>query len=238
LASDFFQRQDRARRHTLVLIAYLGAAVILIALTLNLVAFYLLTLTGDVTGTLEGWLREPWFLWITGGTVAVVAGGSAVRYLQLRGGGRSVAELVGAIPVDPATSNPRERVLINVVEEMAIASGTPVPELYVLEREGGINAFVPASGPPRRCWWSPGERWSTSIAISSRGWWATSSATSSTATCGINIRLMAILNGIFTIGLLGRVLLRGGVGGRAWRYDRGSRRGSGGIRLCSRAGSR
>ena len=39
------------------------------------------------------------------------------------------------------------RRLYNVVEEIALASGVPVPEVYVLDREAGINAFAAGYAP-------------------------------------------------------------------------------------------
>ena len=75
-------------------------------------------------------------------TVVVIALGSALKMAQLSGGGKAVADMVGARRVLPETSDPLERRLINVVEEMAIASGTPMPRLYVMDEEQGINAFV------------------------------------------------------------------------------------------------
>ena len=76
------------------------------------------------------------------GTLLLVAGGSAYKTAQLRGGGRIVAEHLGGRRLNPDTVVPSERQLLNVVEEMAIAAGTSVPPVYLLEEEGGINAFA------------------------------------------------------------------------------------------------
>ena len=81
------------------------------------------------------------------GTAAMIGGGSLYKTASLSGGGRSVAELLGGRLVAPDTSNYLERRLINVVEEMAIASGTPVPPVYVLDEEAGINAFAAGHQP-------------------------------------------------------------------------------------------
>ena len=83
-------------------------------------------------------------------TLALVGGGSAYRIASLSGGGHTVAELLGGRPIDPNTTDPDERRLLNVVEEMAIASGTPVPPVYLLEDEEGINAFAAGYTPVRR----------------------------------------------------------------------------------------
>lgn len=73
------------------------------------------------------------------GFLALTGGG---KYLLLRSGGRKVAEALNGRHVTPDTADPRERVLLNVVEEMALASGVPPPPVYVLDNEEGINAFA------------------------------------------------------------------------------------------------
>ena len=54
---------------------------------------------------------------------------------------------MGGTLVAADTQDPLRRRLRNVVEEMAIASGVPVPEIYVLEEESGINAFAAGYTP-------------------------------------------------------------------------------------------
>src|SRR5205085_3738759 len=76
-------------------------------------------------------------------TVAIILAVSLFKIAALRiGGGAAVARMVGARRVEPATKDPLERRLLNVVEEMAIAAGTRVPAVYVLDEEKGINAFA------------------------------------------------------------------------------------------------
>ena len=76
-----------------------------------------------------------------------IGGASLYRMLQLREGGGYVARSVGGVRVERSTQDPRRRMLHNVVEEMALASGVPVPEVYVLENEDGINAFAAGHTP-------------------------------------------------------------------------------------------
>jgi Zn-dependent protease with chaperone function len=64
-----------------------------------------------------------------------------------RGGGPWVAGVLGGKRVDPATTDAAQRRLLHVVEEMAIASGVPVPDVYVLPRETGLNAFAAGFTP-------------------------------------------------------------------------------------------
>jgi len=85
-----------------------------------------------------------WATIVTGG---IIVGASTVRSLQLRSGGGEVAQAYGGTLIDADPSDPLRRRLRNVVEEMAIASGVPVPEIYVLEHEQGINAFAAGYSP-------------------------------------------------------------------------------------------
>ena len=80
-------------------------------------------------------------------TLAVIGLGSLFKTLSLRAGGGVVARSMGGtlVPEDPRDFHLKR--LRNVVEEMAIASGAPVPEIYVLDRESGINAFAAGYTP-------------------------------------------------------------------------------------------
>lgn len=142
--SDFFAAQDEARARTRRLLVLFTLAVICIVL-----GVYCAVATGYVVA--GEWLehkRVPFwelerFLSTAGLTCALVGGSSLVRITQLRQqGGGGVCRSMGGRRIDPTTRNPAERRLLNVVEEMAIAAGTAVPEVYVLERERGLNAFA------------------------------------------------------------------------------------------------
>src|SRR5690606_1771698 len=89
--------------------------------------------------------------WNLVGTVAalvigVVVAGSLFKHFQLRSGGKAVAESLNGRLIDPGTTDLEEREMLNVVEEMAIASGIPVPPVYVMEDES-INAFAAGHTP-------------------------------------------------------------------------------------------
>ena len=79
---------------------------------------------------------------VSAATLAVIGLASLYKWTQFRGGGAAVAESVGGRRVDPHTTDPREHQLLNVVEEMAIASGLPVPAVYILDDEPAINSFA------------------------------------------------------------------------------------------------
>lgn len=126
---DFFAEQDQARKRSKWLVVFFCLGVISIALSVFFVASY---------------LTEPsWDLfWLTGaGTVGVVALASLGRIASLSSGGSVVAESLGGQLICPNTNDPQQRRILNIVEEMAIASGTPVPPVYLME-EKGINAFA------------------------------------------------------------------------------------------------
>ncbi len=146
---DFFSRQEEARRTTRRLVILFALAIVAIVVAVYL-ALQLLVFGAELKGVGPGspglWHPEL-FAWVAAATLLVIFAGSSFKTFQLRAGGPAVAELLGGRPVDPNTDDPEERRLLNVVEEMAIASGTPVPDVYLLDRERGINAFAAGHAP-------------------------------------------------------------------------------------------
>ena len=145
---DFFGAQEAAKRRTFWAVVLFALGVVVTALAVY--AAFMMALHYQS----ENWYRAPidffdWqtFLWCVLGTAAVVLGGTVYKICSLGGGGRSVAESVGARPIDPNTTDEKERVLLNVVEEMSIASGYGVPQVGVLDDEPEINAFAAALSP-------------------------------------------------------------------------------------------
>ena len=84
---------------------------------------------------------------VTAGTLAIMGLASLYRAATLAHGGGQVARLLGATQVTGEGADPLQRRLVNVVEEMALAAGVPVPEIYILEQEAGINAFAAGVTP-------------------------------------------------------------------------------------------
>jgi Zn-dependent protease with chaperone function len=140
---DFFESQATARRKSRRLIVYFVIAVFLIILTLYAVALVTMrfTSTAHLFAPVSYWHPDV-FAVVVVLTLFVIGGGSLFKILVLRRGGPAVAEMLGARPAVPDTRDLKERRFLNVVEEMAIASGTPVPAVYVLDEEPGINAFA------------------------------------------------------------------------------------------------
>ncbi len=139
---DFFSRQDSARRTTRRLVFLFVLAVLAIMVAMNLVAWFLFGAQSGEVPSFGGWMQNRWF-WLTSLlTLGLIVLGSSIRWLQLRGGGKALAKMVGARQVLPDSNDRLEQRLLNVAEEMSIASGTPVPSVYIMDEESGINAFV------------------------------------------------------------------------------------------------
>lgn len=139
----FYEHQHKARRKTGVLFGYFLLAVLLIVVAVNAVVYLTLYASDSMNViTPKQWFSTP-LCWGTALiTLTVIAGGSLFRYFKIRSGGDAIAIMAGGRFVSPETSNRLEKRLLNVAEEMAIASGTHVPRVYLLEQEQGINAFV------------------------------------------------------------------------------------------------
>ncbi|TLS67567.1 peptidase M48 [Mariprofundus erugo] len=149
---DFFGQQEQARRQTTRLVILFAMAVLLIIVAVYL-AVSLGLLFADLFQGGQGLIsvQTLWqptrFGWVSLLTIMVIAGGSWYRLYSLKqGGGRAVAEMLAASRIPAASADPLLRRLLNVVEEMAIASGLPVPPVYLLN-EAGINAFAAGFSP-------------------------------------------------------------------------------------------
>lgn len=216
---DFFDAQDRARRTTRwLVIVYILATIVIVAAVTALVAFGFYT-TGETRAV------DPSLLIATAmAATLLIVGATVYKTSVLSVGGSRVATEMGGTLVSPDTGDPLRRRLRNVIEEMSIASGVPVPEIYVLEAEQGINAF--AAG------YTPGD---AAIAVTRgaletldrdelQGVIAHEFSHILNGDMRLNIRMMGVLFGIMVLGLVGRVVLRGSFHGRV--VARGRRRGA------------
>ncbi|HMJ66021.1 MAG TPA: M48 family metallopeptidase [Candidatus Binatia bacterium] len=142
---DFFQRQDNARRRTRWLLVYFAGAILGLAGT-----FYIISLSPyfyahpEKTGSF--W-HPQLFQWVISVVLVVIALGSLTKLVKLRKGGKAIALALGGRPLTTPAPDPDERELQNIIEEMSIASGVPMPAVYVLDREPGINAFAAGFRP-------------------------------------------------------------------------------------------
>lgn len=223
---DFFGAQDNARRNTWRLAALFAAAVAGLILLTNVLigAVYMWTARPAATGGIDfsGTLTDlPVSYWVTIslGVIGIVALASGYKYLQVRGGGRAIAESLGGRLITQSTTDYRERRLLNIVEEMAIASGTPVPPVYVID-EPSINAFAAGFSSDDAV---VGINQGTLDHLERdelQGVVAHEFSHILNGDSRLNLRLIAVLHGILFIGLMGRGLLYG-FGRRTYRRSRG-----------------
>jgi Zn-dependent protease with chaperone function len=144
-------------------------------------------------------------------TVLVIAGGTLAKMASLRSGGAAVALSVGAVPVDPTTSDPQLRRFVNVVEEMSIASGVPMPRLFVLPREEAINAFAAGYTPADAAITVTGGALDRLNRDELQGVIGHEFSHVLNGDMRLNVRLIGLLAGILLLGLVGlRVLQFGG----------------------------
>jgi len=213
MATQFFEHQDRARRHTTRLVFLFGLAVVAIVLGLYVLAAVATGFRGTDPRTQQlvfeiVWLDPLLMLHVGLLTLVVVGGASLYRISQLSGGGRVVAEGLGGRLLHSDSNAPLERKILNVVEEMAIASGIPTPPVYFLDHEEGINAFAAGFSPSdavigitRGC----AQQLSRDEL---QGVVAHEFSHIMNGDMRLNIRLMGVLYGILVIGMIGYFLLR------------------------------
>lgn len=236
---NFFKHQDAARKRTGLLVVLLLLAVVsLIAVTVFVVGVFLYFLQSHSTSVsayqaqttslsthLSYLATSELTLWVAVGVLSVVAAGTLYKYLQLSGGGKRVAESLGGRPLSYEGASTQEARVLNVVEEMAIASGNPVPPVYLID-EPGINAF--AAGMSRR----------DAVIGVTRGCIETLNRDELQGVIAhefshihngdmrLNMRLVAVLHGILLIGLIGYYVLHGS-GGRRHYYSSSRSKGQG-----------
>ncbi|MEV6970226.1 M48 family metallopeptidase [Hamadaea sp. NPDC051192] len=202
---DFFGRQQQVRRMSARLVVLFVVAVIGIIVTVALAVITAFGAWDEDPTTIVGLAVAAAF--VTGLSIGLA---SLFRTVSLRGGGGKVAIELGGVLVPQDTTDPQLRRLRNVVEEIAIASGVPVPEVYVLPREQGINAF--AAG------WSPTD---AAVAVTQgsldrlnrdelQGVIAHEFSHVLNGDMRLNIRLIGLLFGILFLTVIGRELLRWG----------------------------
>jgi Zn-dependent protease with chaperone function len=209
---DFFEHQDKARKNTKLLVTYFALAVVCIIASVYVAS--LLIFYGANSQQQPGGPPPPLLLWdpelflyVVLGTLSVVVIGSLYKTAALARGGSAVAEMLGGRLVGPNTSHPDERKLQNVIEEMAIASGVPIPKIYVLDNEEGINAFAAGHSPSdaaigvtRDCmtWLNRDEL---------QGVIGHEFSHILNGDMRLNLRLIGVLFGILCLAVIGRVLL-------------------------------
>jgi len=217
---DFFEQQAKAHRKTKWLVIYFVMAVVAMIAVIYLA---LILIYAGAQGHHRYYDEEQpsYSLWnsqiffgVSFAVIAIVGIGSAYKTAALASGGGAVSEMMGGRLIATNTTNPDERKLLDVVEEMAIASGVPMPQVYVMDSENGINAF--AAGH------KPGD---ATVTVT-RGCMKLLSRDELQGVIGhefshllngdmrLNLRLMGTIFGILCLAIIGRILLQTMRGGR------------------------
>jgi Zn-dependent protease with chaperone function len=144
---NFFRAQDEARGRTTKLVVLLVLAIVVLA-----GSFYVMAVLGEPALFGQGevqleWFQPKLFLATSGVALTVILGGSLLRIAELSKGGGAIAERLGGRLVGATTKDLSERRYLNVVQEMALASGLPVPLCYVIDGDETINAFAAGNSP-------------------------------------------------------------------------------------------
>ena len=148
---NFFKEQDKSRTKTTQLIGLFVLAVVAVVLAVYAVVILILFFeaareVGFNPATFH-WIKPRLGFWVVSVTLVVIFIGSITKIIALAKGGSTVAENLDGRLINASSTDRDERRLINVVEEMALASGVPVPQIYILDREKGINAFAAGYSP-------------------------------------------------------------------------------------------
>jgi Zn-dependent protease with chaperone function len=138
---DFYARQEAARRTTRWLLLAFLVSVALVVVAIDVIVVVIFGASDPQASPVNA------VVFTTIAVLAIICGASLFKTLSLRSGGGVVARSLGGSRVERNTRDPALRRLHNVVEEMAIASGVTMPEVYVLENEDGINAFAAGNSP-------------------------------------------------------------------------------------------
>lgn len=208
---DFFEHQDRARKHTGRLVFLFVVGVVSVACLVGLLIVMVFGVGASRTEGSNELLSLQWP--VAAGTslltMVVISLASMGKSAQLKfGGGRMVAESLGGRLVTRETASPEEKRLLNVVEEMAIASGVPTPPVYVMDRENGINAFAAGNRPESAVIGVTRGTVQTMSRDELQGIIAHEFSHILNGDMRINIRLIGWIFGLIVISIAGRVLLR------------------------------
>ncbi|MEO5828948.1 MAG: M48 family metallopeptidase [Rhodanobacter sp.] len=223
---DFFAQQARVRGSSRRLVLLFMLAVVAIVAAIDAVVWFTMghhPVDGEPVAS-----NLPLLF---GSSLAVLAGigfSSMFRIMSLSGGGKTVAESVGAVTVPTDTRDPRLRQLRNVIEEVAIAAGVPVPDIYMLAEEAGINAFAAGYSPSDAAVCVTQGCLDQLSRDELQGVIAHEFSHVLNGDMRLNIRLMGLLFGILVLAIVGRRVIWFGGG-------RDSRRGGGQVALIGLA---
>ncbi len=213
---NFFEHQDKANKKTKQLVFLFILGLLFTLLAVNAVIYGALYVASLDNPNLMFMMAEPIWLYISCLFIVVMFLGTVIKMLQISSGGLSIAKMVNARSLEEGPQSLEEQRFQNVVEEMAIASGTPVPQLFIMDDES-INAFVAGTKPE------------DTVMVVTTGALQALNRDELQAVVGhefshifngdmkISLKLMGVLGGILIIGKIGHMILRA-----RW-YSSGSR---------------
>ena len=224
---NFFKAQDKARKHTTRLILLFSLAVLSLIVLTNVLLFgtFAYMQADEAEPLIDSIIysyKPDLAIAISVGVSLLILLGSLYKIISLSKGGSAVAEMLGGRLVPQSTKELDERTLLNIVEEMSIAAGMPIPQVYLLD-EAGINAF--AAGQSNN---------NTVIGVTKgalknlsrdelQGVIAHEFSHILNGDMRLNLRLIGILHGILLIGIIGEYMLR------SLRYSSGRKNNGGGL---------
>ena len=219
---DFFREQDIARRNTRLLTLLFGVAVlVLIGMTNLLLVGFVVFESGDGHSSLSTDVLDWQSFFAVGAVITLIIGAVVlVNWINFARGGKQIAAALGGILVQPGTDDPLEQRAANIVQEMALAANMPVPSLFVLDEEPGINAFAAGTSP------------ANAVVAVTRGALTSLNRDQLQGVIGhefshilngdmrLSIRLAAMLRGITFIGDVGSILLHSASHRRRYRSSK------------------
>ena len=219
---DFFREQDIARRNTRLLTLLFGVAVlVLIGMTNLLLVGFVVFESGDGHSSLSTDVLDWQSFFAVGAVITLIIGAVVlVNWINFARGGKQIAAALGGKLVQPGTDDPLEQRAANIVQEMALAANMPVPSLFVLEEEPGINAFAAGTSP------------ANAVVAVTRGALTSLNRDQLQGVIGhefshilngdmrLSIRLAAMLRGITFIGDVGSILLHSASHRRQYRSSK------------------
>jgi Zn-dependent protease with chaperone function len=225
---NFFEAQERARKSSRSLVWWFALSVMGVILVMYfLVTGFSLMSSGNPEGIHAvsnagalGWWNPGLMAWTSTIVGGVIMAGSWSKLAQLSAGGKVVAQSLGGRPVEPTTTDLSERRLLNVVEEMAIASGLPVPAVWIMDEEQGINAFAAGTDPTNAVVGVTRGTLDRLTRSELQGVVAHEFSHILNGDMKLNMRLMGWIFGLVMLSMLGRMMIE------AFRFMRGSSRDS------------
>jgi Zn-dependent protease with chaperone function len=210
---DFFQAQQNARTSTFRLLIMFGMAIICLILITDIFFFIALGLAESELSNNESFVMPQFnatvFLIVSGVVLLTIVIGSTYKSIVLSsGGGRAIAESMGARLILSSTTELQEKRLLNVVEEMAIASGMPVPQVYILDEEAVINAFAAGLTTGDAVIGVTKGTVDTLNRDELQGVIAHEYSHILNGDMALNIQLIGILHGILILGIIGELIVR------------------------------